>query len=100
MKSEFIIEGIVHEIHSNKIIIEVPQENTNYFFEVHALELDIKNLRKRDLIRIEGSLYNTTVTYPDIYGNNSPTHKYYTQLYANKIIQITGGKRNGFNESI
>ncbi len=93
MKAEFIIEGVVHSI-SDILVIKVPQENNDYFFEVHALELDIKKLRKRDLVRIEGTLYNTTVTYPDIYGNNPPTYKYYTQLYANKIIQITGGKRH------
>lgn len=93
MKAEFIIEGIVHNI-SDILIIKVPQKNTDYFFEVHALELDIKKLRKHDLVRIEGSLYSTTVTYPDIYGNSPPTYKYHTQLYANKIIQITGGKRH------
>lgn len=92
MKAEFVIEGIVHSI-SDILIIKVPQESTDYFFEVHALELDIKNLRKHDLVRIEGSLYNTTIIYPDIYGNNPPTYKYHTQLYANKIIRITGGKR-------
>lgn len=94
LKAEFIIEGIVHNI-SDVLIIKVPQASTDYFFEVHALELDKKNLRKRDLVRIEGTLYNTTIIYPDLYGNNPPVYKYYAYLYANKIIQITGGKRNG-----
>lgn len=98
MKAEFIIEGVVHSI-SDELIIKVPQENTDYFFEVNALDIDLVKLRRRDLVRIEGTLYNTTTIYPDIYGNSPPVYKYHTKLFANKIIKVTGNKHNENNKS-
>lgn len=89
MKSEFIIEGIIHEVHSNRIVVKVPQGDDESYLDVY-INTPI-NLRKHDLIHIEGTMYSYPERIYDTYG---------IKLVAEKIIQITGGKRNGFNESI
>jgi hypothetical protein len=89
MKSEFIIEGIIHEVHPDRIVIEVPQNDNESYLDVY-INTSI-DLRKRDLIRVEGTIYSYALRIYDTYG---------IKLVAEKIIQITGGKRNGFNESI
>ena len=89
MKSEFIIEGIIHEVYPNRIVIQVPQGDDESYLDVY-IDTPI-DLRKRDLVHIEGTIYSYAKRIYDTYG---------IKLVAEKIIRITGGKRNGSNESI
>lgn len=86
MKSEFIIEGIIHEVHSNRIVVEIPQGDDESYLDVY-IDTSI-NLRKRDLIHIEGTIYSYPERIYDTYG---------IKLVTEKIIKITGGTHDGFN---
>lgn len=93
MKAEFIIEGTVKSIHDDYIIVHVPQENMDKYFNILVSEDKILKLRPRDLVRIEGELHHITFSTSLPTNFSSTISTQHTVLECTKLINITAPKR-------